>query len=603
MIPIAVSLRDMKLRTKFLLSFVLIILILVLTITTVIYKVSVNTIKTNTSNYSRFLNEQIGINLEKRTSEIEDLAFEEFRISNLGQALTQESDDNSEHVLQSREIANYLSDLLYSREFIVQAAFIEPNGVPHKIGRTFDSNLIERGLDEVDLEKVKQKRGKALWVPGSRGTLLMFKSLYELTTGVYVGTVILGVESKQIESIYTEINRLTSSGILILNEDNQLINSGGIVPELSSFFLDNRFNLNSDSATESFRWNKSDYLYTVLATSSDKWRIVQIISVAELTRGTSVIKYWTIHITIIALIAAFLLAAFLSKSITGNVRLLLQSMTSFTMDFSHKVIVPKTRDEVGLLAEKFNLLTEKISELVHTVYKEKLLKQKAEYRTLQFEYKALQAQINPHFLYNTLESIYGLAKLKGEEQIGELIYLLGSLLRESIGKKGDIIPLREELDFIRKYLNIHQIIYEDKIEVRYELGETWMDCSVPKFILQPIVENAIKHGIEEKPGKGTIQIACRSEGETLLLEVTDNGIGMDEATIDKVMNPGNYPDLPVKDKHTRVGIVSVHKRIGILYGGDYGLSVRSLPGEYTTIQIRLPIMWGAEPDEKESHRN
>ncbi|TLS53901.1 sensor histidine kinase [Paenibacillus antri] len=593
----------MKLRTKFLLSFVLIILILVLTIATVLYNVSVNTIKNNTASYSRFLIDQIGINLEKRTSDIEELAFEVFRLSNLDQVPIQESDDHTGSVLRSKDIADYLSNLLYSQPYIVRAAYIEPNGAPRHIGKTLDSDLAGIGLDRVDIERVKQMRGKAIWVPGSEGTLLMFKSLYGLTTGAYVGTVVLGIESNQIENIYTEINRLTSSNILILNEDHQIMNSGGIVPELAAFFMDNHFYLHRDSSTHSFQWNNTNYLYTVLSTSSDKWSIVQIISVDELTRGTSVIKYWTIHITIIALIAAFLLAAFLSKSITSNVRLLLHSMTIFTMDFSHRIIVPRNRDEVGLLAEKFNLMADKISELVNTVYKEKLLKQKAEYRTLQFEYKALQAQINPHFLYNTLESIYALAKLKGEEQIGELIYLLGSLLRESIGKKGDTIPLREELDFIRDYLTIHQIIYEDKIAVCYELDERWMDCVVPKFILQPLVENAIKHGIEEKPGKGTIRIACRSEGETLILEVTDNGIGMDEATIDKVMNPGNDPGLPVKDKHTRVGIISVHKRIGILYGGEYGLSIRSVPGEYTTILIRLPIMRGEERDEKESDRH
>lgn len=595
-----VYLSNRRLRTKFLFSFLLIIMIMVLMIGTVIYKVSVDTIKDNTANYSHFLIEQVGINLDKRTMDIEELAFEQFRNSNLDQAIVQEGDEQIRDVLRSKQIASYLSNLLYSREYFKYAAYVEPNGDPHEISRVFGKATMAVGLDPVFLDKAKQRRGKAFWGNGAEGTLQMTKSLYGLTSGSYVGIVILGIDKKYFESIYSEINRLTSSDILILNEDNQLISSGDRVP-IARFFMDNNFYMKGNGAGYSFQWNRTDYLYTVLTSSMEKWKIIQIISVDELTKGASAISLWTIKIIIIALIVSFLLAAILSKSITVNVQMLLQSMTNFSVDISHKIIVPKGRDEVGLLAEKFNVMAKKISELVNTVYKEKLLKQKAEYRTLQFEYKALQAQINPHFLYNTLESIYALAKLSSEDKIGELIYLLGSLLRESIAKKGDTITLRDELDFIRKYLVINQIIYEDKIEIFYELDEQWMDTLVPKFILQPLIENAIRHGIEEKPGKGVIRISCRSEGQILILEVSDNGIGMDEQTIDQVMNPSNYPDQPVKDKHTRVGILSVHKRVGILYGGDYGLSIQSVPGEYTTINIRLPIIREEDRDEKESY--
>ncbi|WNQ13901.1 histidine kinase [Paenibacillus aurantius] len=594
----------MKLHTKFLLSFVLIILIMVLMIGTVIYQVSVNTIKSNTANYSRFLIGQIGINLDKRTSDIEELAFELFRTSSLDRTLAQENLDPANQVFRSKEIANYLSHLVYSREYFQYAAYVEPNGDSHQIGRVFDASPTGTGLaDEAHLEKIQQKRGKALWYPGPLGTVMMAKALYSLTSGAYAGTVILGIGSDHIENLYTEINRLTSANILILNEDNQLMEGSGNVPGFAAYFMEKKLYLEENLPSPSFTWNRTNYLFTVLSTSMDKWKIVQIISVEELTRGTSAITFWTVSIIIISLLVASILAAILSKSITVNVRMLLQSMTSFSVDFSHKIIVPKSRDEVGLMAEKFNLMAEKIKELVNSVYHEKLLKQKAEYRTLQFEYKALQAQINPHFLYNTLESIYSMAKLKGEEQIGELIYLLGSLLRESLGRKGDILPLRDELDYIRKYLDIHQIIYEDKIEIIYELDESLLDSRVPKFILQPLVENAIKHGIEEKPGKGIIRIGCRAEGETLLLEVSDNGIGMDDQTIDQVMNPEKYPGQPVKDKHTRVGIISVHKRVGILYGSGYGLAIRSVPGEFTIIQIRLPIIREEERDEEEGYRD
>jgi two-component system sensor histidine kinase YesM len=237
-------------------------------------------------------------------------------------------------------------------------------------------------------------------------------------------------------------------------------------------------------------------------------------------------------------------------------------------------------------------MAEKIGELINTIYKEKLLKQKAEYRTLQFEYKALQAQINPHFLYNTLESIHSLAKLRGDDQISEMIYLLGKLLRESISKKGDIIDLQEEVEFIRNYLSIHKIIYGPKIEVNYHFDDSLMSFKVPKFILQPLVENSIKHGIEEKPGKGIVTIGCWEKDDDLYLEVSDNGVGIDEETKKHLLNPleDSKQKQKQKDKHTNVGIISVHKRIQILYGEEYGLSIMSEINQGTSIRIRLPII-------------
>jgi len=284
------------------------------------------------------------------------------------------------------------------------------------------------------------------------------------------------------------------------------------------------------------------------------------------------------------------MAAFISKNITESIRLLLKSMSSFSLGFQHHAIMPRSRDEVGMLTARFNSMAEKINDLFHSVYREKMLKQKAEYRTLQFEYKALQAQMNPHFLYNTLESIYSLAKIKGEEEIGEMVYLLGKLLRESIGRKGDTVPLEEELGFIRDYLSIHQIMYGDRIRLVYELDDRLTDCRVPKFLLQPLVENAIVHGIEEKPGQAVIRVACREEDGDLLLEVADNGVGMDAETVDRLLRPERYRSGDRKNKHTNVGIISVRKRIGILYGDRYGLSIASVPGEGTTVRVRLPAV-------------
>ncbi|RXZ76702.1 sensor histidine kinase [Paenibacillaceae bacterium] len=583
---------NLKLRTKILLSFAVLIMISVLTISIGNYMFSVSAIKKNTTDFSEYLIEQIGFNLEKRTADIEQVEFQQFRNTNISSWLMRQSDDTQLELERSIRINGYMNDLLYSADYFLSVMIIDTNNKQYMDERIIAKGLNKAALDSFNVELLGNKRGKGSWHQGPDGVVYMMRTLYDIPTNQLVGYIILGIDSNYIRSIIEKVDDIASGTVLILNEENELLLREQETNDLVSYYLNDYSGEPNEAHNVTFQFHGENYLTTLIATSYSKWKVVQLISVKELTRGTDSIKLWTVLTVLITLTVGFLLAMFISKSITENVRLLLGSMTRFSVDFSHKVIVPRSRDEVGMLAEKFNSMAEKIEELFNTVYREKLLKQKAEYRTLQFEYKALQAQINPHFLYNTLESIHSLAKIKGDDEIGEMVYLLGKLLRESISKKGDVIALAEELAFIRNYLALHSIIYGDKIQVQYALDETLLACQVPKFILQPLVENSIKHGIEEKPGKGIIVIRCYQETDDLVLEVVDNGIGMDEAMISRLFDGERYGTAEGEGKHTNVGILSVHKRVQILYGNHYGLKVDSVPGEGTTISVRLPMTDG-----------
>jgi two-component system sensor histidine kinase YesM len=584
---------DAKLRTKFLLSITIIILITGLTISGINYWVSVGAIKRNSGEFSQYLIGQIGLNIDKLTTDVERMAFQQFRNSSLSEKLSQLPEAGESRYPRDKYINDFLNDLLFYEDYYLSVLIIDAQDQHYSIRRKGASKDNENLLERLDLNEIRDMRGRAHWYRGENDTLFMVKALYDISTTRYVGIIAIGVESNYIGSVLTRVHNLMDGDVLILNENNELFVAGGR-SEAAQYYLSKTMHLSGTGKTD-FDYGGKHYISNVLATDYDKWKIVQIIDVGQLTRGTESIKYWTISTLLVSLLFAFLLAARISKNITENIRVLLQRMSSFTLDFNHEVIVPRSRDEVGMLTVKFNTMAEKINDLFNSVYREKLLKQKAEYRTLQFEYKALQAQMNPHFLYNTLESIYSMAKIKGEEEIGELIYLLGKLLRESLGKKGDVITLREELEFIRNYLSIHSIIYGDRIEVDYATDEELGDCEVPKFILQPLVENAIVHGIEEKPGKALIRIACEEVDGDLLLTVTDNGVGMEEEKIRRLLNPELYETAPSeKKKHTNVGVISVHKRIRILYGDGYGLEISSQVGEGTSVRVRLPRVQAAE---------
>jgi two-component system sensor histidine kinase YesM len=587
---LTLRIRELKLRSKFLLAFGFIILLTILMSSVVNYYISVSAIKQNTSDYSAYLTEQIGINLEKRTKDFEQLTFQLFQQSSLPVLLGGE--DGSlvvDDFTKNRVVYDFLDDLLVSHDDILASVFIDQEEKLYSLQRNARFYPVSELMKGIDLDKTWINRGKAGWFPGNGAAVLMAKALYDVPSSKYIGVVVVAVDSSQLHSIYTKVNELTLGRIIFFNDSEQPFLPLNSNDELIHHFLVNEQGKQGAGNPASFDFKGSAYLYTMTESPSDDWEIVQIVPMKEVTRGTDIIKTWTVQTTLVALAVGFLLAVWISNSITGNIRTLLKSMTQFAYDMKHRIPLSHNRDEIGVIGEKFNAMAAKIEELLDSVIEQKLLKQKAEYRTLQFEYKALQAQMNPHFLYNTLEAVHSLAKLKGDDEIGELVYLLGALLRESIGRKGDLIPLGEELAFVQKYLSIHQLIYGDKIEVSYATDSDVDAIAVPKFLLQPLVENAVIHGIEAKPGKGYIRITSCKEGDYVVLEVEDNGIGMDEEQVLHALHPESSPQIPASDKHTRVGLVSVSKRLQILYGTEHSLHIESTRGIGTRIRIKLPI--------------
>ena len=198
------------------------------------------------------------------------------------------------------------------------------------------------------------------------------------------------------------------------------------------------------------------------------------------------------------------------------------------------------------------------------------------------ELELLQAQINPHFLYNTLDSIAILAESDRGEDVVNMVTSLSTFFRNSLSKGEDIISLAAERTQVTSYLEIQQIRYSDILRYEIDIPDSLLDCRVPKLILQPLVENALYHGIKNRRGMGKITITGEEAGEDMLLRVTDNGAGMAPEQI-AALRAGIY-----EDKHTGLGLVNVHKRIRLYCGEGYGLSFESEPGRGTTVSVRLP---------------
>ncbi|WP_347491117.1 histidine kinase [Desulfoscipio sp. XC116] len=208
------------------------------------------------------------------------------------------------------------------------------------------------------------------------------------------------------------------------------------------------------------------------------------------------------------------------------------------------------------------------------------------------ELDALQAQINPHFLFNTLNTIIMFSRTN-PETARRLLVRLATFFRHALKRHGHFNTLKEEMEYLNTYLILERARFRDKLRVVREIDDELLDCKVPVLTIQPLVENAIKHGILPKPGQGTVQITASKHENEMLIVVRDDGVGINVELQPKVLTPGF-------GSGNGVGMSNVHERLKGLFGQDHGLRIVSVPGEGTSIYVRIPLLYGTAEREGEA---
>jgi two-component system, sensor histidine kinase YesM len=319
-------------------------------------------------------------------------------------------------------------------------------------------------------------------------------------------------------------------------------------------------------------------LVTIKTVKSSGWKIVGISYVDEIIATKKEINSFVLFIIIFGVVFAISISVFVSARISQPIKRLEKSMLKVEKGDLDICIEAKGEDEVKQLSRSFNLMLARIKQLMEQNVQEQESKRKSELR-------ALQAQINPHFLYNTLDSIVWMAENGKTEGVITMVAALAKLFRISINRGEEIITIRNELEHARNYLTIQEIRYQDKFDWEITADPEVLECKTLKLILQPLIENAIYHGIERTVDKGRIRITASIQDQKVLLQVIDDGLGMSPETLKKVLssepkNGGGYG----------VGVKNVHERIQLYYGKEYGLQILSELDEGTTVNIELPVV-------------
>ena len=250
------------------------------------------------------------------------------------------------------------------------------------------------------------------------------------------------------------------------------------------------------------------------------------------------------------------------------------------------------RNELGYLADQINLMLDQISELTDTALRNQTRMYAIELAHHQARLSALQSQINPHFLYNTLDAIQGLTYLGRIEDIRTAVSSLSAIMRYSI--KGEaMVRVSSELLCIRKYLQIIDIRFVNRFTFHISIPDRVMDYEMPRFLLQPLVENAIFHGLEPKTGKGTLSLSSELRGNSVIhFRCADDGIGIAPEELERLrgrlLDAPESPDPSLAEKYDGIGLTNIHLRLRLLYGSPYGLSIESAPGQGTVICLDFP---------------
>lgn len=324
-------------------------------------------------------------------------------------------------------------------------------------------------------------------------------------------------------------------------------------------------------------WDKEKYDVFGQYNGLTGWKTYSVVAVHDIFPQAAQLRGTIAMIVMLAVFVALVMVTVISYSITAPIRELSNAMKQVEQENFDIEIRSRRKDEIGHLITSFTYMVGRIRQLIYEVYQKKIEQKNAEIR-------ALQAQINPHFLYNTLDSINWMLIERDEQDISDVVVSLGEILRYAIGGQNHLVPLRSEVRYIESYLFIQKNRLEERLNYQWELDEEALDVLVPKLIMQPLVENAVIHGIEPLKKGGMLLMKAWVEEETLLIRVTDNGEGMNQEELEALREK-----LSRKDEIENIGMRNIQRRIELTFGLEQAMEIQSVKGEGTTITIRMDV--------------
>ena len=389
------------------------------------------------------------------------------------------------------------------------------------------------------------------------------------------------------ERLREQLSSRTSPTVMVLNLDQEIISCGEpfLISEISAELSAWR---NPGIAQGRLELEGKDYVITCytmrLGESEDILQIVGLKAYSDILQQTVHQISRSVIIFFISVLLSVVLIRLFSQSFSTRVNQFRSQMQrAATGNFDLKPSLGGS-DEISDLYGYLGTMIGDIQRLLAEIYQERLHAEQLKTQQREAEFKVLASQINPHFLYNTLETIRMKARINHQAEIEELVKMLAKILRKNLRAGGQDVSIREEVELVESYLKIQQYRFEERIQYQIRLPENLQEYRVLPLILQPIVENSIIHGLETKEGIGHILIEVERVEDAILIAVEDDGLGISKDRLFEVQKEMESRNL----NRTHIGVSNVHQRLRLKYGENYGLTISSIEGKMTRIVIRIP---------------
>lgn len=462
-------------------------------------------------------------------------------------------------------------------------------GVYYYLGRLNENPVFKKAVAEPDKLHIIDEKNESLSLrritSDSDSILSVAKIVQRPLTKEVKGLILVDIDRTSIEKICSNIKLGDTGQFFVVDQDGDFIYNPAFHNYKMTRTIERNILNKTNNGTGYFiqEIDKKEYYVVYNTLQMPGWKIIGIVKLNEIMSTAYEVKKWTIIIEIGLILAVIFLFLLITNTMTIPIRDLRNKMKmveSGNLDVEAQF---KSNDEISDLSKGFNKMIVKIKELMEKErkYQENLKKS---------EFKALQAQINPHFLYNTLDAIVWTAEAGNKDEVVNIAKYLSDFFRVALSKGKEWILIKEELLHVGSYLSIQKVRYRDILEYSIDIDPDLMNMRILKLTLQPIVENALYHGLKNKRGGGYIRISGKKlDRENLVFEVSDNGIGMSANELGKLIKEINKPQSK-NDMKTGFGLKNINQRIKLYYGSQYGITVASEFMNGTTIQVIIPVV-------------
>ncbi|HYE84373.1 MAG TPA: sensor histidine kinase [Clostridia bacterium] len=413
---------------------------------------------------------------------------------------------------------------------------------------------------------------------GADDVVSIVKAVKDPVSGAFKGVVLIDMKLDIIEKTIKDITLGKSGFLYVMDQYGDVVYApvNPIIYRVKAEWLseENRTGIVRKIRDSQYQIIYSDSSYT-------KWKMVGVFSLSESLQEVTKLRSYSMIIGSLTLVLAVIISVFFTSSIAKPImklRMLMKKAEGGDLDVHFN---SRYGDEIGQLGNSFNNMIGEIKKLIQMVYAEQKNKREAELKTL-------QAQIKPHFLYNTLDTIQWMAQDHQADDIVEIVSALTKLFRIGLSKGKEMLKVRDELEHVKSYMVIQKARYEDKLDYEIIYEESILECRVLKLILQPLVENAIYHGIKEKRGSSKIVITAKQAEGRLYFSVSDDGAGIEPEKMREI--EAMLKGRKLEGNQLGYGIFNVNERIRLSFGTEYGLNYISTPGIGTTVEVWHPLI-------------